>query len=421
MTKIHYNKRVDKIKSLLFSDTSKDTIISLLGTGVVAIAGVIFTVLLARSLEPESFGVYSSLAAIVGIISTLGDLGISSALVNFLPKIPNKRQVLVAASFWIQAIIALIFSITISVLAFVNQLVVPGSIPAHLLLAGILTFFYTLNGYAIGLLRAEKRFLESSIAQTIDSIGKLALIFAILNTTRLTISLAMVFNAVSVIFSTAYSLRREFKKLPILLPRVYLKKIFKFGKWIALSRAFGVAISRLDIILLNLLHSSFSAGIFAAAGRVGLVFALLVASLGSVVAPRFSGFTKRRQTIAYLKKLTALVSGISALMLLTVFLAKPIILLVFGAKYLPAIPVFKVLIVALIPFLFSIITSNPIIYTYNQPEFFAKITIVQVVILVALDVLLIPIYGAMAPAISIGVSNVVILILGAVRLKKLLA
>lgn len=412
---------MDKIKSLLSSQTSKDTFISLAGSGVVAVAGVIFTILLARALEPENFGVYSSLAAIVGIVSVLGDLGIGAALVNFLPKMPNKRQVLVATSFWFQSIIALVFALLVSLSSFASDLFVPGSIPAHLVFAGLLTGVYILNQYAVGLLKAEKKFLAASIVQSVDSIGKLALTSLLFYNSQLTIGLALLANVISVIISTTYAMRQEFRKLPLILPKLYLKKIFSFAKWIGISRIFGVAISRIDIVLLNIMHSSFSAGIFAAASRIIFVFALVVSSLGSVVAPRFSGFTKRAQTIAYLKKLFTLVSLVSVVMLLVVLLAKPIILLVFGAKYLTAIPVFKALTIALIPFLFSLVTSNPIIYTYGQPDYFAKVTMVQVVILVALDILLIPKLGAMAPAVSIGVSNMVMLVLGGMKLKKLLA
>ncbi len=411
---------MDKIKSLLFSQTSKDTAVSLIGSGIVAGAGVIFTILLARSLEPERFGVYSSLTAILGIISVFADLGIGSSLVYFLPKLPNQRQVLVATSFWVQVIVAFAFTLLVSMLAFFNKTVVPGSIPIHLILTGALIGIYIVNQYAISLLKAEKRFFEASLVQAIDSIGKISLIFMFIIHHQLTIGMALFFNSISAIISTIYALHSELGHLPLIFPKLYLKKIFKFAKWIGLSRAFGVVVSRVDIILLNLMHSSFSAGIFSASSRVSLVFALIVSALGSVVAPRFSSFTKRSQTIAYLKKLFFLTSGISLLMLLFAVFAKPIILLIFGLKYLDAIPVFIALTIALIPFLFSIITSNPIIYTYNQPDYFAKITIVQVVILLILDILLIPSLGAMAPAISIGVSNVVVLILGAIRLKKLL-
>jgi len=256
---------VDKIKSLLKSDTSKDTIISLVGSGVVAVAGVVFTILLARVLEPDSFGVYSSLAAIVGIISVLGDLGIGSALINFLPKMPNKRKVLIATSFWFQVVIALVFSLLISFSGLINNLIVPGSIPLHFVFAGLLTGVYVINQYAIGLLKAEKKFLAASIVQSIDSIAKLAIVSALFLNSNLTISLALVSNIISVSLSSIYGMRQEFKRLPLILPKLYLKKIFSFAKWIGLSRAFGVAVSRLDIILLNLMDSSFSAGIFAAA------------------------------------------------------------------------------------------------------------------------------------------------------------
>lgn len=412
---------MDKIKSLLYSQTSKDTFISLVGSGVVAVAGLIFTFLLARSLEPENFGIYSSITALVGIVSVLGDLGIGAALINFLPKMPNKRQVLIATSFWFQVIIAFVFALLVSFSSLINDLFIPGSVAVHLVVAGLLTGVYILNQYAVFLLKAEKKFLTATIVQSIDSVGKLALASLLFFNSQLTIGLALSANVLSVAISTIYAMRREFKSIPFILPKFYLKKIFSFAKWIGISRVFGVAISRIDIILLNIMHSSFAAGIFAAASRVILVFALIVSSLGAVVAPRFAGFTKRAQTISYLKKLLTMITLISLSMIFVVILAEPIILLVFGPKYLEAVPVFKALTIALIPFLFSLVTSNPIIYTYNQPDYFAKVMIVQVVILITLDVILIPTMGAMAPAIALGVSNTVMLIMGGVRLKKLLA
>lgn len=407
-------------KKLLFSQTSKDTLVSLVGSGVVALAGVVFTILLARVLEPESFGVFSSLSAIVGIMASLGDLGIGSALINFIPK-TNNRQTLVATSFWFQTIIAAFFALFISLAFFMNNKIVPGSFPVQLILAGILTGVYVLNQYAISLLKAEKKFFQAALVQSIDSIGKLSLVFLLFYASKLNISLALTANIISVIVSTVYGLKYEFNRLPLIMPKLYLKRIFKFAKWIGLARVFGVAVSRIDIILLNLMHSSFAAGIFAAAGRIGLVFALVVSALGSVVAPRFSGFTTKKQTLTYLKKLTILTVGLSLLMLVFVFFSKPIILLIFGLKYSASIPVFKWLTIALIPFLLSIVTVTPIIYTYNQPKFFAAITIIQVITMIILDILLIPKMGAMAPAVSIGVSNMIILILSGFRLKKLLA
>lgn len=410
---------INRLKKLLFSQTSKDTAVTMIGTGASALFGTIFTVLLARSLKPDSFGIYSSLVAAITIITTLGDLGISSALVNFIPKMSNKRDKLVSASFYFQSAIAAVLTLLFAAATFFHQSLIPGSLSSHFIIAAALTGTYILNQYALGVLRAERKFVQSSWVMVIDSGIKLLLVSLLFFRSSLTINQVLLANSVSVIFATIYALRHEFKNLSPIFPKMYLKKIFKFAKWIGIARAFSVTVARVDIILLNLLHSSFAAGIFAAASRVTLLFTLLVSALGSVVAPRFSSFTSKKDTLAYLKKLSLLIGVVSLFMILTIFLARPIITIVFGSEYLDAIPVFQVLAIAMIPFLFSIATINPIIYTFNQPRFFAQITVLQVVILVVLDILLIPSFGAMAPSISIGVSNLIVLILSSVKLAHL--
>lgn len=411
---------INHLKKLLFSQTSKDTFVTLIGTGVSALFGTIFTILLARSLSPAPFGVYSSLAAAITIITTLGDLGISSALVNFLPKMPGQRGKLISASFYFQSAIAATFTLLFAAATFFHRSLIPGSLSSHFLIAAVVTGLYILNQYGLGLLRAEKKFVPASWVLVIDSGVKLTLVAGLFFFQDLTIGQVLLANSISVVASTVYALRHEFRQLSPLFPKVYLKKIFKFAKWIGLARAFSVAVARVDIILLNLLHSSFAAGIFSAAGRVTLLFTLLVSALGSVVAPRFSAFVGKKDTLAYLKKLVPLIGAVSLAMVASVFLARPIITLVFGFEYLDAIPVFQVLALAMIPFLFSIATTNPIIYTFNQPRFFANITILQVVVLVTLDFILIPHYGALAPCYSIGVSNLLVFVLSSVKLARLL-
>lgn len=392
----------------------------MVGTGVSALFGTIFTILLARSLKPGPFGIYSSLAAAITIITTLGDLGISSALVNFLPKMPGKRKQLISSSFYFQSAIAAVSTLFFAAATFFHQSLIPGSLSSQFIIAAVLTGTYVLNQYALGVLRAERKFTQSSVVMVIDSGVKLLLVGLLFSFRTFTINQVLLANTVSVIIATTYALRHEFTNLSPIFPKAYLKKIFKFAKWIGLARAFSVAVARVDIILLNLLHSSFAAGIFAAAGRVTLLFTLLVSALGSVVAPRFSAFTGKKDTLAYIKKLSLLIGVVSFFMIITVFFAKPIITIVFGQEYLEAIPVFQVLALAMIPFLFSIATTNPIIYTFNQPRFFANIIILQVVILIVLDIILIPAYGAMAPCISIGISNLVVFILSSVKLARLL-
>ena len=115
-----------------------------------------------------------------------------------------------------------------------------------------------------------------------------------------------------------------------------------------------------------------------------------------------------------------MVGAVSVLMILTVLIADPLVRTIFGEKYIPAIPVFRALTIAMIPFLFSVVTAQPLIYSFNQPKFFSRVTMLQVVSIIVLDLILIPRYQAMGPVISLGITNLLSLSLSGWKLYSLL-
>lgn len=411
---------MDKIKRLFFSQTSRDTLISFSGLGIIAVVGVIFTVITARAFGPATFGLFSALNAIVTLLASIGDFGISAALVNFLPKVTDRRQTIVSVTFWFQVIVSLIISLILITLSAFHQSIVPGSQTVHFIIISVLTGAYILQGFALGIFNAEKKFFQASFVQGLDSTVKLAIVASLFFSNSMNIELALLANVVSCFLSLIYGFAGEFKNIRPIFPRSQLAEVFAFSKWIALSRFFSVMISRVDILLLNLMVGGFEAGIFAAASRITLLFALLVSSLGAVISPRFSAFRKRHEILAYLKKVSLLVTCVSLIMLLTTLMADPLIRIIFGVKFTASIPVFQALTVAMIPFLFTVVTVPPLLYSFNQPRFLAKITIIQTVVLVCLDIILIPTYRAFGPAISLGVSNLIVFSFTAFKLFSLL-
>lgn len=411
---------MDKIKKILFAQTARDTLISFSGLGTIATVGMIFTVITARAFGPTLFGIFSALNALVTLLSSMGDLGISSALVNFIPKVADSRSVLVSVTFWFQIAVSIIIALALMAVGLKPDLIIPGSKPVHFVVIGFLTAFYVLQGFAVGIFNAEKKFFRSSFTQGLDSVVKLVIVSALFFDKNLNIELALVANVISCFLSVIYGLGRELKSVRPIFPRAQMKQIFHFAKWIALSRAFSVMISRVDILLLNLLSGGFQAGIFSAASRIALLFALLVSSIGSVVAPRFSAFTSKEDIKRYLKKVSLMVGGISLLMIFSVIIADPLVRIIFGEKYLASIPVFRALTIAMIPFLLSVVTSQPLIYSFNQPKFFSYLTIIQVITIVGLDLLLIPRFQALGPTISLGIANTLVVILSGWKLYSLL-
>lgn len=410
----------NKILNIFRSSTGKDTFVSMIGLSAIAGAGMLFTVLMARGLSTEAFGVFSALSSLATLIASMADLGLSAALVNFIPKLRDKRQILISTCFWFQVIVALVTIFLLFNLGFVHSLIVPGSSQFQFLLVGLLVAVYVFQGLATALFSAERNFIESSLVQGIDSFLKLLFVYLFFIKGSVSIEIAFISNLFSCAISIFYGLRYEFKNIRPIFPKAQIQEIFVFARWIALSRVFSTAISRLDVILLNALAGGFQAGIFAVAGRISMVFALLVSSLGSVMAPRFSSYTKISEVKSYLKKITMMITGVSLLMLVFVVLAEPIVILVFGERYRQAIPVFRFLTLAMIPFLYNTITTLPIIFFFNKPKFFANLTIIQVLILTGLNILLIPHLQAYAPPTSTLIANLFVLVVSTYKLRKLL-
>lgn len=410
-----------RLKKLLLSQTIKDTSISFIGLGFTAVVGFIYTVVLARVLGPEKFGIFSAITALIAIVYSLGDLGVASALINFIPKLKEKRQILINTSFWFEFVVGLAVLLIFGVFSVFHKGIIPGSLSKQLLLAGMIAFNYLLINYAQAIFTAERKFFIFSISQIIDAGVKIALVFVLLSASNLSISTAFFANVVSTILALLLTFGRELLKIHWQFNKPIFGKIFHFAKWIAISKIFSVFTTRIDIILLNLMLGSFEAGIFAAASRITLFFSLLISSLGSVVNPRFSGFDTKDKIGKYMHKLILLIGVISLFMVLSALLAVPIINIVFGDKYLSAIPVFQVLTLAMIPFMLTLITTPALMFSFDQPAFIAKLTALQVMVMISLDIIFIPRFGAFAPAYALGVGNTFVLLASVIRLRSLFA
>jgi len=411
---------VKRIIGILRTQTIKDSFVVALGLGVSATIGFVFTILLARSLGPVNFGVYSALTALAAIVYSLGDMGISSSLINFLPKKVSERYQYLSTSFWMEFVIGVFILLLFGIFSIFHQTLVPGSLSTDLLLAGVISFNYLLIIYTQGVFTAGRKFWSYTASQILDSGVKIVIVFFIFKTGNLSIGTALIANIISTFIALLITFGKELYGIEFDFFKKPFWNIFHFAKWIAVSRLFTVMISRIDIVLLNLLVGSYSAGIFSAASRVTLLFAMLAAGLGSVINPRFSSFDSNSKILAYGKKLLLLVTGVAVSMILISFLAAPIITLVYGQKYLESISVFRYLIFAMIPFLFTIIFNSILVYGFNKLSYYTKMMATQTIIIVTLDLLLIPRIGYHAPAISLLFSNLFVFAASTLKIRSLL-
>ncbi len=407
-----------KFADILKTQTIKDSFIVFLGTGATAVFGFIFTVIMARALNPADFGVFSALVALVAVIFSLGDLGIGPAIISFLPKHKEVEVKLISTTFWFQYLVGVFAALLMWFLAGFAKVLVPGSVAGHFYLVGSLCFNYIVIAWAQSVLTAKKDFWRISLSQIIDSILKVTIVYYLYKSANLSISLSLLANCISVTVALLLVFWSDLFSIPPTFSKSIFVKLFDYSKWIAASRLFSVFYSKIEILLLNLLATSYQAGIFAAASRITILFAIVVSSLGSVVNPRFASFKKRIELTSYIKKLTLLISGVAIILLVTVVFAKELILLVFGSQFSESIFVFQVLSLSMIPFLYSVIFVGALLYTFKLSSFYALLTALQFAIVLATNLVLIPQMGYMAPVIGTFVSNMALLVLGVRKLKS---
>ncbi len=373
---------------------------------------------MARVLKPDSFGVFASITSLIAIVYSLGDLGIGPAIISFLPKAKDKKK-LIETTFWFQYFIGLFIALCFWLLSQKSMYIIPGSTSQHFLLVGSLCFNYILIGWMQSVFTAEKNFIKLSASQIIDAVIKISLVFFFLKVGKLNTSTAIMANCLSTVVAIFLTFWRSLLLINFGFSKNSFSKIYHYSKWIALSRFFSVFYSRIDVLLLNLLTTSFAAGIFAAASRVTLLFAMIVSSLGAVINARFAVFVSHKEVRDYSKKLFLLVGLISSLLLLTVIFAKPIIVFVFGGSFIQSVLIFQLLALSMIPFLFSVIFTAALLYTYHQTKFYAYTSLIQFVLIVVIDLLFIPKIGVYAPILGSAISNLLVFVISAVKLLSL--
>src|SRR3990167_3392529 len=77
---------LNDIRNLIFSKTAKDSLVIFWGNGVSAILAIIITIIVARTLGPEGWGIAAAVLGFITILSALADLGFGSGLFRFASK-----------------------------------------------------------------------------------------------------------------------------------------------------------------------------------------------------------------------------------------------------------------------------------------------------------------------------------------------
>lgn len=395
---------------LFNTKTAKNAIIVTGGNFAGQVLGFLATLILIRHLGPERFGMVTVAITVMGLASQLSDLGISAGFIRFASKYfkrePRKAELLMQLTLYLKTAIATLILIVGWFIADPLAVYVFGEPDLFPLiqLAFVGSLGITLWGYLQAIMQAREWFIKYVWINILNSALKLIGVVALVTYGALTELNALMVIALmpfATFFLNGFLVPKKFLKTPSSFSekKELFLELFHFSKWITLSTLCTMLMMRLDVLLLQSLTSAELVGIYASASQLAMVFSLVSGSLITVLSPYVMGLQDlnalRRYKIMVCKLLPIIVLGYIA----AYFISPILIDLLFGDKYLMAIPVLQIL---LLGFSLSLLI-NPLSIIFlrlDKPQILTALNFLQLALLIPACFFLIPQYGAIGAAWS---------------------
>jgi len=306
------------------------------------VIGLAATVLVARALGPTGRGLFAVAVAIGAIGVQFGNLGLHASNTYYVAKdgalLPALIGNTLVISFGVGGLGALVcwavFVLwpTIAPLQGILLALALSWIPfglAYMLLQNLLLGIQEVRAY-------------NTIEFTTKVIGLVLLGLAILwgKVTPEFLFGATLLALVLSFLWVLWHLRTFLHKVPTLSFPLF-RQTFRLGLKAYLIAFFGFLVLRIDLVMVKYLLGAQLAGYYSISETMAENMLALPVVVGVILFPRLSGMTQRQERLHLTQQATMLTAALLVpMMVLAALFAKPIVSLVFGRAFLPAVPAF---------------------------------------------------------------------------------
>lgn len=369
---------------------------------------LIVTSLMARYLGTYDFGLLNYSLAYIMIFATASNLGIDSIIVNEMVKNRAETGKLVGTTIYLR-LVSSIISI------FIIYLIVKYLNPNDLILL-VITFTQSISLLFVVLdtidywfqsnLQSKYIVISKSIAFTIVSGWRIALIFSEKSIKYFAVATSIE-AIVTGIFIVVFYIRFNGPKIYFSFQTA--KRLLVKGYYFFIAGLLIMVYTQIDKIMLGHMTGGTTVGIYTAAMVISSLWMFIPNALIDSSIPIIME-SKGKDELSYIKKNKQLYCsiiwiGIGASIVITI-LSKPIILLIYGDQFYESI---KVLVILIWSRIFSLIGLTKAIWltVENLGKYQVYFVGIAAFLNVVLNLLLIPIYGAIGTAIATLIAEVV--------------
>jgi O-antigen/teichoic acid export membrane protein len=415
-------KLVSSLWNLGLSKTAKNTYILFSGNLIDAVMSFVFSVLVFKTLTTADFGIFSAINNFVIVCYSLLDIGISGSLINFISYYRGRGQDELAKKYFqtgifLRGTAALIVSIL--VISF-SWIIAPKFFlttqTTAIVIAGLAIFVMSFLDLFYYSFQAYQKFFYSAITSSLYTCLRVLFVLSLsLLSPTMSITTIMIILTLAPLVGIGFALYNLKSQFSFAIPDFkILKKLVSFGGWLGVTRVFASITGRMDVQMVLLLMTPSDAGIYSVAARIASFYSVVVTSFTSVLAPKLAAGTNLSELKPFVVKSSLVVIGLIAAMGLGVVIAKPFIILLFGIKAAGSVVPFQALTLAFMPFVASIVATTIIVYNLKKPKILGLMSILQFVLVVVGNLIFIPKFGSLGPAVTLGITNLVVLIISGV-------
>ncbi len=432
----------DKENQSLTKQTIENSAYSF-GINIVSkLGGIIFSILLARILLPDLYGLYSLVFSVVVTISAFTDLGVNSALSRYLAESLSKGKkfedearsrvrflfnLKVILSFGISLILFLLSTVIATAIFHKPEMALP------LRMGSIYLLVLSIQGFFAMIFYPLKKLKYGLFAEVIFQVAKIGLFLLFI---KMYLSVSNVFLAMALAFfisAAFYFLIILFKHKKLFfgkLVKIEKRKITIFLGWITLFTAFSSLYSTINTLVLGFFVDNNFVAYYSAILSIVLPLSVVI-NLGGIVLPIFTEITGKRLKRGFKKivKYSAIVSIPSSVGL--AFILIPVLRVIYGPSYVPP-EFYNVILISTI--LLSMLVFEELFISlylslfaakekFNRPTIsFILMTVLNIVLDYILIKLLLP-YGQIWAVLAVSIATLVtrylnLLILGALAKKE---
>ena len=331
------------------------------------IGAVIFTIIIARLLMPELFGLYNLALTTIGIFAVISDLGISSTLIRFLSRELTKKKPNTQGYYnhllKIKFLLTLFASLILILSSYwIANIYYNKPIFYALLDGGLYLFITSFLSFFESIYQSFNNFKKSLIRESIFQALRLIIIpLIIIFSLEFSENILLLNILLGLSFCYLIALIFLFIKRPILsgknLNKEQKKQVNKFILPLTATALSGVFFVSIDKIMLGHFVSAEFIGYYAAAfSLIGAVMGFL--SFSGALFPIFSRLSGKKLERGFRKSIKLVLPFSFIIILITLIFSPLIIKIIYGAQYSLSINLLRALSILII--------SEPIAAVYSN-------------------------------------------------------